>query len=35
LGNTLIQKTAESGTEFIIQIVDWSRADFANNIEVN
>lgn len=35
LGNTLIQKTAENGTEFIIQIVDWSRADFANNIEIN
>lgn len=35
LGNTFIQKTSENGMEFIIQIVDWARFDFANAIEIN
>jgi hypothetical protein len=35
LWNTLIQKTASNGMEFIIKVVDGSWYDFATNIEIN
>lgn len=35
LWNSIIQKTAANGMNFLIQIIDPARADFANNIAIN
>jgi hypothetical protein len=35
LWNSMLQRTSVNGIQFIIQIMDPSRTDFANNITIN